>query len=174
MHRVTALVGALVAMLVAIMFVTPAAGGAGPEATPSFMTRLPRGYREWPFVSLAREEGQLDDIRVIVGNETALAAYRAGTLPFPDGTVLARLAYACERSEENDLVFGRRQSFAAGRPKNGLQFMLKDSKKYPTTAGWAFGQFEDGKSIGDAKLKGCFPCHQAVQQRDFVFTRYAP
>jgi hypothetical protein len=74
---------------------------------------------------------------------------------------------------ENNKVFGRDQSFVAGPPTD-MQFMVKDSKKYAATGGWGFGDFKDGKPADQAKLKTCFPCHQAIKDRDFVFTRYAP
>ena len=31
-----------------------------------------------------------------------------------------------------------------------------------------------GKPTDEAAMKKCFPCHQAIKDRDFVFTRYAP
>src|SRR5918999_2370812 len=68
--------------------------------------RLPEGYRDWRLISVAREEGDLDDIRGILGNEVALKAYRDGTLPFPDGAIIARLAWSLEPSEENNKAFG--------------------------------------------------------------------
>ena len=77
-------------------------------------------------------------------------------------------------SEENNRVFGQPQSFVAGSPKNGVQFMVKDSQKYASTGGWGFAQFDDGKPAGAAKLQTCYPCHVPVKARDFVFTRYAP
>ena len=54
--------------------------------------------------------------------------------------------------------------------------MVKDSKKYAATGGWGFAQFDkDGKpSADEAKLKACFPCHEPVKDRDFIFTRYTP
>jgi hypothetical protein len=52
--------------------------------------------------------------------------------------------------------------------------MVKDSKKYAATRGWGFAQFKDGKPAGAALLKTCFPCHEPVKARDFVFTQYAP
>src|SRR5204862_4278030 len=122
----------------------------------------------------AREEGALDDIRGILGNDIAIRARRDDTLPFPDGAIIARLAWALESSEENNRAFGRPQSFVAGPPKNGVQFMVKDSKKYASTGGWKYAQFDDGKPLADAaKLRSCFECHQAVKDRDYVFTRYA-
>jgi hypothetical protein len=155
-----------------IAYVAPSSAGAADS--PAFLSKIPSGYRDWRFVSVAREEAPLDDIRVIVGNDTAIKAYRDGRLPFPDGTTIARLAYSCDASPENDQAFGRHQSFVAGRPKNGLQFMVKDSRKYAPTGGWGYAQFDDGKLADPAKLETCFPCHQAVQARDFVFTRWAP
>jgi hypothetical protein len=78
-----------------------------------------------------------------------------------------------ESSEENNRAFGRQQSFVAGPPKNGVQFMVKDAKKYASTGGWGFAQFNDGKPADEAVHRACFTCHQAANARDLVFTRYA-
>lgn len=137
--------------------------------------KLPAGYRDWRLISVAREEGDLDDIRAVLGNDAAIDAYRGSMQPFPDGTVIARLAWSYESSEENNKSFGRKQSFVAGHPKNGVQFMVKDATKYASTGGWLYAQFDDGKPLRDAaQLHSCFQCHQAVNGRDYVFTRYAP
>jgi hypothetical protein len=147
---------------------------ASQNAAPIFVKTIPPGYRDWRLVSVAREEGDLNDIRAILGNDVAIKAYREATLPFPDGTIIARLAWSHDASAENNKTFGRAQSFVAGAPKNGIQFMVKDSKKYAATGGWGFAHFDDGKSADDAMLNTCFGCHQAVKDRDLVFTRYAP
>jgi hypothetical protein len=144
------------------------------EAAPVFVKKIPPGYRDWRFITVAQERGELNDIRAVLGNDKAIKAYREGTLPFPEGTIIARLAYDYVPSEENNKVFGREQSFVAGPPKNGVQFMVKDSKKYAATGGWGYAQFDDGKSIDDETLKTCFPCHEAVKSRDYVFSRYSP
>jgi hypothetical protein len=113
-------------------------------------------------ISVAQEGGDLNDIRAILGNDIAIKTYRDGKLPFPDGAIIARIAWSYDASEENNKVFGRTQSFVAGAPKNGVQFMVKDSKKYASTGGWGYGHFDDGKSADEAVLKKCFPCHQAI------------
>jgi hypothetical protein len=137
--------------------------------------KLPAGYRDWRLISVAREEGDLDDIRALLGNDAAITAYREGKSSYPDGTIIARLAWSFDASEENNKTFGRRQSFVAGHPKNGVQFMVKDSTKYASTGGWSYSQFDDGKPLTDAAaLQSCFDCHGAVKDRDYVFTRYAP
>ena len=153
-----------------------ASGQAGGEAAPIFGIRIPLGYRDWRLISVAHEEGDLNDIRAILGNDRAIRAYRQEKLPFPDGTIIARIAWSYVPSEENDKVFGRPQSFVPGpAPDWYLQFMVKDSKKYAATGGWGFAQFnKEGKPTDEAKLKTCFPCHEPIKDRDFVFTRYAP
>ena len=144
------------------------------ESSPVFVTKIPPGYRDWRLISVAHEEGTLNDIRAILGNDITIKAYREGKLPFPDGTIIARVAWSYVSSEENNKLFGRPQSFVAGPPTNGIQFMVKDSKKYASTGGWGFAHFNDGKPAEEALLQKCFPCHQAIQSRDLVFTRYSP
>ena len=164
MKRITFLLIALASVLSVL---------AHDEGTPIFVNEVPPGYRDWRLISVAQEGGDLNDIRAILGNDIAIKAYREGKLPFPDGAIIARIAWSYDASEENNKVFGRAQSFVAGPPKNGVQFMIKDSKKYAATGGWEYGHFENSKSADDAVLKKCFPCHQAISSRDFVFTRYS-
>ena len=149
---------------------------ASTNGAPFFDITIPAGYRDWRLVSVAHEEGSLNDIRAILGNDIAINAYREGRLPFPDGTIIARLAWNYVPSEENNKIFGRSQSFVAGSaPAWYLQLMVKDSKKYSATGGWGYAQFDkDGNPVSQAKLETCYPCHAPIKPRDFVFTRYAP
>lgn len=165
----------LIAMATAagIVGATASSSSADQDAAPIFGIKIPSGYRDWKLISVAHEEGNLNDFRAVLGNDIAIQAYREGKLPFPDGAIIARLAWSYIPSEENNKVFGRQQSFVAGPPTN-VQFMVKDSKKYAATGGWGFAQFKDGKPDGTADLKTCFPCHEPIKARDFVFTRYAP
>ncbi len=172
--RTLLLLSAAVMLAGVVVCIAPAFADTHADAAPAFVTKIPPQYRDWKFVSVAREEAPLDDIRVILGNDVTIKAYRDGKPSFPDGASIARLAYGYDASDENNQIFGRNGSFVAGHPKNGVQFMVKDSRRYAATGGWGYGQFENGKPVDQSKLTGCFPCHQAVQSRDFVFTRYAP
>ena len=149
------------------------AGRTDDEASPIYGVKIPAGYRQWELIAVAHEAGDLDDLRAILGNAVAIKTFRDGTLPFPDGTIIARLAWKYVPSAENNAVFGRFQSFVPG-PATNVQFMVKDLKKYAMTGGWGFGQFKDGKPADEAVLKTCFPCHEPAKGHDFVFTRYAP
>lgn len=151
-------------------YLTASPGSADDEILP---INIPDGYRDWKLISVAHEAGDLNDLRAVLGNDAAIQAYRESKLPFPDGAIIARLAWSYVPSEENNKVFGRAQSFVAG-PATNIQFMVKDSKKYAASGGWGFAQFNNGKPINQAPQKTCFVCHEPVKDRDFVFTHYAP
>ena len=159
--------------LVSVVVHTAASGQADEKAVPNFGVKLPPGYRDWRLISLAHEAGKNNDLRAILGNDVALKAYREGKLPFPDGAIIARLAWSYTSSEENNKVFGQEQSFVAGPPIN-VQFMIKDSTKYAATGGWGFAQFKDGKPDEKALLNTCFPCHVPAKAQDYLFTHYSP
>lgn len=143
------------------------------EAAPIFGITLPAGYREWKVISVAHEAGKLNDLRAILGNDVAYKAAREGQLPYPDGSIVDRLAWTYEPLPESAEAFGQAQSFVAGKPTN-VQFMVKDSARYATTGGWGFAQFENGKPAGDAVHNACFACHAIAKGRDLVFNRYSP
>ena len=127
----------LMGAICAIALITVTASRAYEEASPTYVKEIPSGCRDWRLISVAHEEGDLHSFAAILGNDIAIRAYREGKIPFPDGTIIAALHYGHVPSEENNKVFGRPQSFVAGAPTN-IQFMVKDSKKYAKTGGWAF------------------------------------
>ena len=174
MKRIACVLVAVLALAGVVASMAAASREPDGEAAPIYGIKIPSGYRDWKLISVAHEEGKLDDIRAILGNDIAIKAYREGKLPFPDGAIIVRLAWSYVPSEENNKVFGRRQSFVAGTPKHGVQFIVKDSKKYAATDGWGFAQFNDGKPADEALHNTCYSCHEPVKARDFVFTRYAP
>jgi len=173
MKRIVSMLIAFAGGAAILALASSAAGHVDDETAPIFGIKIPPGYRDWPVVSVAHEEGNLNDLRAVLGNDIATKAYREGKLPFPDGAIIARLSWTYVPSEENNKVFGRQQSFVAGPPTN-VQFMVKDSKKYAATGGWGFAQFKSGKVDNKADLKTCFPCHEPIKVRDYVFTNYAP
>src|ERR1700692_2230294 len=163
MRGITYLLGAVVALTVVVVYKAHPSGHADGEAAPIFGVKIPPGYRDWRLISVAHEEGKLNDLRAILGNDVAIKAAGEGKLPYPDGTIIARLAWSYDPLAESSQAFGHPQSHVAGPPKNGVQFMVKDSRKYASTGGWGFAEFDDGKPAGEAMQKGCFPCHDDVK-----------
>jgi Cytochrome P460 len=150
--------------------------------------KIPSGYRDWRLISVAILGTPFNDIRAKLGNALAIGAFREKRIPFPDGAMIARLAWKQVQSDVNNNAFRRdpsaehlsptalqkllNTSFAAGPPTN-VQFMIKDSKKYASTGGWGFFQFTNG--IPDHVVQSrCFACHAPERATDFVFTRYSP
>lgn len=142
---------------------------------PGRITELPRGYRSFELISVAHEAGSLNDIRAVLGNSIAMQAYQSGKRPFPDGSIIVRLAYKYVPSEQNNQVFGQQQSFVAGEPTN-VQVDAKDAKQWPSTGGWGFGQFVNGRPDPTSQpVQTCYACHNRLPaSRDLVFTDYAP
>ena len=172
MKHFTFFLVALAMMAGLVALIAPAPGRADGEPAPIFVSEIPHGYRDWKWIAVAHEAGNLNSLGAVLGNDVAINAYREGKLPFPDGTIIAALHYRNVPSEENNKVFGRVQSFVPG-PATNIQFMVKDSTKYAATGGWGFGHFADGKPGDAAFMKSCFPCHDKTKATDLVFTHYA-
>ncbi len=174
MRQIACLLIAVAVVAGIVAYTPPASGQTDGGPTPIFVTEIPPGYRDFKFISVAHEAGNLNSLGAMLGNDVAIKAFRDGTLPYPDGTIIAALHYSHSPSEENNRIFGRVQSFVPGSPTN-IQFMVKDSTKYAATGGWGFGHFSpDGKPGAEAAMKTCFPCHAREKARDLVFTHYAP
>src|SRR5208337_3100268 len=97
MRRIVFVLVAVVALAGVAACMVPASGQSDGEAAPVFGVKIPPGYRDWRLISVAHEEGNLNDLRAILGNGIAIKAYREGKLPFPDGTIIARLAWSYDR-----------------------------------------------------------------------------
>jgi hypothetical protein len=150
-----------------------AAGHHDSAASPIYGVKVPAGYRQWEVVAPSQEAGNLNELRVILGNPLAMTAFRSGSRPFPDGAILAKLAWKRVPSMGDDGALGAPQAFVPGTATTA-QFMVKDSKKYAASGGWGFGRFIDGKPVDRAQHETCFVCHAAYAKgNDFVFTRYA-
>lgn len=174
MKRISSFAFAAATTLCAIASMASSAGGANDEASPTFGVRIPTGYRQWSMIDVSHEAGQLNELRGILGNPVAMKAFVDGTLPFPEGTIIAKVAWKEQSSVGDDAALGSMQAYVPGAPTT-VQIMIKDSAKYAETGGWGFGRFIGGKPTDEAQHETCFPCHQAnAKDHDFVFTRYAP
>jgi len=155
-------------VLAGLALLAAAGARADDDASPIYGVRMPEGYRNWQLIAPAQEAPPLNELRAVLGNAIAMKAYRAGTLPFPDGSVLAKLAWKHVQSPEFEPA-------SIPGAATTVQFMVKDSKKYAATGGWGFARFIDGKPADEAQHQTCLACHQArVKDHDLVFTRYAP
>jgi hypothetical protein len=144
------------------------ASAAGPPVAPNGIALID-GYRDWQVIapSYRSDKGH---IRVVLGNTTAIRAFREGKRPFPDGTILAKVAWNVEKHPRFPV---------AELPAAFVQveFMIKDAGKYKKTGGWGFARFVGESYMPYGKDAGfvqeCFGCHKPVADNDFVFTHWA-
>jgi hypothetical protein len=131
---------------------------------------LPEGYRDWRVLAVSCRSDN-NTIRAILGNDTAIAAARLGEiLPWPDGTILAKLVWKQVAHEHWATAHVPGEFVHA-------EFMVKDSKRYPDTGGWGFARWlgTDQVPFGEDAgfVQTCFGCHVPVAETDYVFTRPA-
>jgi len=62
MKRITLLIIAIGTLAGVVALKARASRPANQEDTPAFVTQIPGGYREWRFISVAHEEGNLNSI----------------------------------------------------------------------------------------------------------------
>jgi hypothetical protein len=142
----------------------------GPAPSPNGITQPP-GYQNWRVIGVS-ERSDNGSLRAILGNAVAIEAARTGhTNPWPDGTMLAKVAW--------------KQSTLPKFPTATVpgefvhtDLMVKDSAKYAATGGWGYARWVGtartpyGKDAGFAQE--CFACHSQAADTDRVFTRPAP
>lgn len=161
----------LAALLTSVPYLISLALAEGPAiaaASPIFGVTIPASYKQWELIAPAEEAAPLNELRAVVGNQTAIDAYRDGKLPFPDGTILVKRAW--KRTQSPDFA-----SATIPAAATTVQVMVKDSKTYGATGGWGFGRFINGKPVDEAQHRTCFACHEArARGHDYVFTRLAP
>ena len=158
-----------IACLGLIGFSALAAAGGQVARAPNGI-ELPAGFKDWKVIGVSHRTDN-NTLRAILGNDTAVAAARAGNInPWPDGTVLAKIVWKAETDKHwsTAIVPG---DFVH------VEFMVKDATRYAATGGWGYARWK-GKELkpygADANfVQECFGCHTPVKPQDYVFTRPA-
>jgi len=147
------------------MLIPVSASAADTPVAPNGIALYP-DYMSWRVIAPSYREDR-GNIRIITGNETAVAALHAGKNPLPDGSVLAKAAWK-SKSHPDFPVATVPGDFVQ------VEFMVKDAKKYAETGGWGFARFlgNELKPYGkDASfVHECFECHTPVAKNDYLFT----
>jgi len=139
-----------------------------------------RGYEGWQTVATSQNEKL---VSVIVANPVMINAYQAGVpgngKPFPDGAKMAKIHWDPKKNQyfPDTTVPGA---------LHDVDFMVKDSKRFPDSAGWGYAFFryeaasdtfrpatvaDNPPQANDAKCG--FACHTIAKTKDYVFTDYA-
>ena len=105
MRRIVFALVATAALGSGIAAMAPASGQAGGEAAPIYGVTIPAGFRDWNLIAIGRLAGSnLMQLRAQLGNDIAIKAFKEGTLPFPDGAIIAALHWNEVSSDENNKI----------------------------------------------------------------------
>jgi len=135
-----------------------------------------KGYETWQVIAPSYRT-DVKEVRIILGNAAMITAYQSGIpgngKPFPDGAVIVKIGWSERISPgfppalEPDVL-------------KRVEFIIKDSKRFPETSGWGYARFVYDAKAGtytpygkDASFaRECYQCHTLVKQKDFIFTGY--
>jgi hypothetical protein len=145
-----------------------------------------RGYETWQVVAPSLTDAA-NVIRVIVANPVMIKAYQEGVpgngKPFPDGSKIVKLEWRPKKLTS--------PPFSASTPDTvpgdltEVEFIVKDSKRFPDTHGWGYAMFDYNAAAGtfapatsaskppvnnDAKCGAA--CHTLAASTDYIFTAY--
>jgi hypothetical protein len=132
-----------------------------------------KGYDAWETIAPSTTD---DGLKAIVGNRIMIDAYRAGIpgngKPVPEGAMMAKLEWTKKSDADSPYPVSIPDTLKTA------SFMVKDSKRFADSGGWAYAQFAYDATSDTFKPNGngsgCgYACHTRVKARDYVFTRYA-
>lgn len=150
----------------ALLLTIAAASAFAADPAPNGL-QLPEGYRDWRVLGTHMRSDN-NTLRVVLGNDVAVRAAREGkTLPWPDGTVLAKMVWKARKHDKWDSALEPGDFVHA-------EFMTKDSARFSATGGWGYARWlgQDQRPYGkDASFsQECVGCHTPVKDRDWVYT----
>ena len=133
-----------------------------------------KGYESWEAVTPTQNDARL---KLIVANPIMIRAFKNG-LPakgqsFPDGSRIVKLEYS--RAVDSTSPAG---PIAKPGALQAVEFIVKDTKRFPNTKGWAYAIFLNDpatqtlRPLGSGTICG-FACHSKVADQDYIFNRYA-
>ncbi len=141
---------------------------SGPLVAGESKVKYPQGFRSWYHVkSMVIQPGHplenpFGGIHHVYANAKAIQGLKSGN--YPDGAVLVFDLF--DYQEDNHaLVEGKRKLIGV---------MERDSKRFAKTGGWGFEGFGEGdpkKRLVTDGGQGCFGCHTAQQDSQYVFSR---
>jgi hypothetical protein len=131
-----------------------------------------KGCEDWAVVAIS----QTDELmKVMVANPTMIAAYKAGIplngQPFPEGAAIVKIEWTKKKNPE--------APFDVKVPDTlkDVLFITKDSKRFASSAGWGYAQFNHDAASGsftpEGSGSGCgHACPTIVTAKDYILTAY--
>src|SRR5262249_25083431 len=94
------------------------------------------GYEIWQDVAVSQTETSL---KVVAANDVMISAYRDGVpgngKPFPDGSKITKIEWSFKKNTASPYFVNVPDTLKT------LAFIVKDTKRFPNTHGWAYAQW---------------------------------
>ena len=134
-----------------------------------------RGYETWQDVAVSQTETSL---KVIAANDVTINAYRRGVPGngklFPNGSKITKIEWSFKKITVSSYFVNVPDSLKT------VAFIEKDTKRFPDTHGWAYGQWAYDAAADTFKPSELDPSgaecgfayHTKVSAQDYIFTAY--
>jgi hypothetical protein len=131
-----------------------------------------RGYEDWQVVAISKTD---ELMAAILANPAMIAAYRDGVpgngKPFPEGSKIAKIHWNPKTSTDAPAPT------IVPDTLHDVDFIEKDSKRFPDSGGWGYAQFNYDAAADAFKPEGSgsncgYSCHTIVTAKDYIFTAY--
>ncbi len=126
---------------------------------------FPKDYRGWQYVKsmvIADKKNALYGFHHVFIEDKGLKALKDGK-GYPEGTQMVVPFYEV-KEEGGAMVPGALMK----------TLVMKRDKKAADTGGWRFAAFDPSDKVLEMDVKaGCFQCHTAKKDREFVFSEWA-
>lgn len=133
-----------------------------------------KGYDTWQDVAVSETE---TSVKAILGNATMISAYKGGIpdngKPFPEGSKIVKIEWIKKKSPVSPYFVEVPETLKS------VSFIVKDSKRFPNTHGWAYAQFayDPASKTFKPSVTGSecgYACHTKVASRDYIYTEFPP
>jgi hypothetical protein len=145
------------------------------------------GYEDWQAVGPSLTDAA-HVIRLIVANPVMIDAYKEGVpgngKPFPEGSKIAKIEW--KPKTLTDPPFSANTPDTVPGDLTVVEFIEKDSKRFPDTHGWGYAMFDYDAVSGvftpatsaskppqSHNAKCGAACHTLAASKDYIFTAYA-
>ena len=123
-------------LITLVVLAFAASPGGASEGTPAASHGIdyPEGWQDWATIAMSHRTDN-NTVRVILGNDVAVAAARAGrTNPWPDGAILGKVVWKQDTLPHWEAAVGPGEFVHA-------EFMFNDAAKYAATGGWGWARW---------------------------------
>ena len=134
-----------------------------------------RGYEDWQDVAVSETESS---VKAILANPIMIKAFREGVpgngKPFPEGSRIVKIEWIKKKNPVSPYMVEIPDYL-----KN-VDLIVKDSKRFPQTNGWAYAQFTYDPASDTFKPSALsatghecgYACHTIRKANDYIFTAY--